>query len=309
VEAALGLLFILWFWNRPIMVLSQRGFLLAVPILLGVSSGAYFVGSSTTQECWVHYLMFQISFQMFFAALTAREYRVWAMYRNIQKGKTKKVSVVWPYVYVVLVGVAIGLIVVYTWLRPFTEFGTKPCQRTAEDKPVTAEMAQLSSTDQYFGIANHIVAFAVAFFARNVPSICSDAKVIFWITALGIVYICLSLASYHTTGATKTSFRIAYTVVDFIIQTSAICFLLFKRAKYLKLDRAGLVKKFIQAELGIYQAVAGIAPASSEAGESAAEQDPETVYTTRVELASGQFILSSKSLTREARRETDIVQV
>merc|ERR1719453_3001462 len=87
VEAALGLLFVIWFWKRPIMVLSQRGFLLAVPILLGVGAGAYFVGSSTTQECWVHYLMFQISFQMFFAALTAREYRVWAMYRNIQKGE------------------------------------------------------------------------------------------------------------------------------------------------------------------------------------------------------------------------------
>lgn len=282
-------IFVLVFRKRPVIVLSQVPFLVGVTVCLATLSGAYFAGTADVGDCWVHYILWYLAFNVFFALITAREWRVWRMYKAISEGKRGKVSALGPMLYVAAVAVAIVLIVIFTWLLPYTQYGTKPCQRAVTDKPVTPHMAAVAQTDCYFGVLIHVIALVIAFMARNVPSICGDAQSILLLSALGIIYIGLSLASYNTNNPfTRTNLRIAYTVVDFVLQLSALYLLIFKRVFYMHLTNIDLVKKFLGIELEEYEAVAyGVKPINSRSEglglgrPGDLTQQKTTHYTTR----------------------------
>ncbi len=290
--------FVLVFWRKPVIVLSQRGFLLGVPLALAIVSGSYFAGSATTSDCWVHYTLWYFGFNVFFAMLTAREWRVWRMYKNIKDGVRNQVSHKWPSLYIAVWGVLIILVVIFTWLLPYTTYGTKPCQRSSHDKKVTSSMAAVAQLDAYFGLLNHVLALIMAFIARSVPSICGDAQSIFAVTILGMIYISITLASYNTeSDVTRTNLRIAYTVVDFVLQVFALSMLVFKRAFYIGMSYQDLVKLFMNIELDIFRSVAGIRPASMYESSNSATFEMSKV--PKVSCQSDSLAASTSTSTME----------
>lgn len=254
----LALLFIMYHWKSPVIILSQRGFLVSTVICLIISNAAYFAGSSTISECWVHYILYYVSMNAFFALLTAREYRVWQMHRAVKSTSCMKPINKWmPFVYVIFMAVVSLLIAIFAWLLPFSNYGVKPCQRDPSVY-VPDQLKEVAQIYSYWFILNHVLAFGMAFVARNVPSVCGDAKTIFVLSSLGIIYVALSLASYNVaTKEQKQILRICYTIFDLIIQVLAVALLVFKRQYYLDLDKTEVVKIFLNLEWDVYQAIAG----------------------------------------------------
>lgn len=257
--AAVGALFLLYNWSAPVVLLSQRWLLLSICLCVLVDSASYFAGSETTADCWTNYLLSYTSSAGLFALLTAREFRLWWTYRRLQhqdgRRTSWKVAFLLPALFVGLVVLLEVLVVIFTWLLPFTELGIKPCQR-GPNETVSSEMQLVANTPQYVMLLLHVVALLVATVARNVPSICGDAYAIFVISFLGLAYVSISIASYSaTTMHTKTSMRIAYTVIQFVMNLLIMGCLIFKRGFYTSLSKAESVKRFMNIDLDVFMAI------------------------------------------------------
>jgi hypothetical protein len=208
-----------------------------------LANASYFGGSSTTSECWLTYNLKNVGQNAVFALLAAREFKLWRMYQKIRIGERRKVKDTIPILFVVFCIIATLLFVNLTWLNPFSQAGIKPCQRSQDAEKPSENMQAWANSSMYFAIFIHAVSLIISIIAWNVPSICSDAQAILVISIIGVIYAGISLASYHTaTALEKVSYRITYTVLQFVFYLLTIFLLIFKRLLYIKYDKVELVK-------------------------------------------------------------------
>uniref|UniRef100_A0A7S2RLL1 G-protein coupled receptors family 3 profile domain-containing protein n=1 Tax=Mucochytrium quahogii TaxID=96639 RepID=A0A7S2RLL1_9STRA len=261
--ALLSLVVIWRGWNKHIMILSQRSFMLGIAITLIVANAGSLAGCDTHIRGLFHAMFFYVGMTTYFAILTAKEFRCYYLWKAITtNGETNyssKASTYGPWIFV---GVSFLIIFLQVLIQeiPSIKYGFKPCGNSATESKRISETYNIPDTGKfYFFIANHIFAFLMAVLARRVPSICGDAKTILVVSFLGVVYVALKMISHRhdLTNDTKTRYRIAYTCIDLAIQVISLTGLIFSRLVHWNMRKEDIVKVFLKTEFRQYEAATG----------------------------------------------------
>jgi len=236
------------------MILSQRSMMLAMTVCIIAFSGAQVFGpGSPNPNCWKRAVVKYFFISAFYALITVKEYFVYNLHTKLvaRKRYSAKPLKIASWVYVVVNGF-LGLFLFYWFLiKPAADEGhlCKPSGRAPD--------ASQNAFDYYL-LCSHVICFVIAFIARNVPSICSDAKVIYVVSILALCSVGTHIAKFYFADNWRVYYglRYAFIALDFLVFMISITFLVFSRVRYLKWNKANVVQTFLNVELNLYEFVA-----------------------------------------------------
>jgi len=273
VLGGLALLFLGIFWNKPVIVLSQRWVLVAIVITQIVYTiGDGYLDNSTLVGCYMDALLWFGASNCLYALLTIKQWRIHELYQIIRlKEKGRRVMTVRPWIYVAVVTILSLCVMAGFALLPYSVEGFNLCNPGVDNvRDYIVARGHLGLAPDFFFTINHLIMFTMACIGRNYPSVIGDSVALFVLGFVGLFWIVVDLisslkpsSSYSNPNSPMILYIFAY-VVMLLVMVLTFVSIIFERGFYLHYTKQEVVSKFLGIDFEFYDSkVNGATPPTS----------------------------------------------
>uniref|UniRef100_A0A7S2S4F2 G-protein coupled receptors family 3 profile domain-containing protein n=1 Tax=Mucochytrium quahogii TaxID=96639 RepID=A0A7S2S4F2_9STRA len=235
---ALGALVIMaMYWNRPVMVVSQRMFMLMI-IVTSLVANTIALPEVATGD-WQCEIVYIASMVAFISLVIAKEYRAYQLYKAISSQTVRTVGYVFPCLFVVVCVAATTILFVICRRGHTSQFG---------DSYLASQYSQreVGNVPRFFFTGVLIIGLFVARIARKVPRICGDSKVTFALSFIGLIYVAVAVAETYTGDLElNVQLQIVGLFLHMLMHVGTLISLLYARLLSMNMTKAEVIRELV----------------------------------------------------------------
>jgi len=241
--ALLGLIFLVRYWQRPIIRMSQREYLVVIMVALGfMNIGVLLLGGSMMQpsagNCMASYSLLELAMACLLATLCVKEWRVWRVRAASLRGQSVQIGN--PVMYSCIgaaVGILVAIIIPWFIVDPPTP---DPCS------DFSCSRSPLLFASWGWLMLLGLLTVSMAVLARDVPSVGSESASILYTSVLA-AFVLIFLGMLVMTNAVTPRMQNFFISFGFMwISGCLVVLIVFRKYAWLSLGSTEIRAKFLQ---------------------------------------------------------------